>query len=78
MVVVSKTNTGLCFPGKKDSWLRLQREVCGRHVFLYQLVLCCAGSQRVHIGGKKNVVECKTGSCEILDPFRFALAMLES
>lgn len=26
----------------------------------------------------KNVAECKTGSCEILDPFRFALTVLNS
>ena len=41
------------------------------------LVSACAGSQRVHIGGE-NVAECKTGSCEILDPFRFAFTVLNS
>lgn len=78
MVVVSKTNSGPSFSGKKDSWLRLQREVCGMHVFVYQLVFSCAGSQRVHIGGGKSAAECKASNNKMLDPFGFAFTVLKS
>lgn len=61
-----QNQTGLGFSGKKDSWLRLQREVCGMHVFLYQLVFCCAGSQRVHIGGKKMLQDVRRGAMRCL------------
>ena len=64
--MVSKTNTGLCFSGKKDSWLRLQREVCGMHVFLYQLVFGRAGSQKAHRGGEKVLQDVRQGAMRCL------------